>query len=73
MAKCTDCGQTFNVAEAASEYEEYCHRQWGGVWKYDIDVPDHDLCAECAEIRTETDMAAGEEIKELMGDSWYDD
>lgn len=68
MAKCVRCGCEFDVSSARRSIG----RSYG-AGTYDDYYPDGDVCASCAAIEVSTDVATGEELMELMGDSWDDD
>ena len=68
MAICSQCGEEFDVS--------YARRSIGrryGAGVYDSYYPDGDVCEHCAFETIGADAATGEELKELMGSSWYDD
>lgn len=68
MAQCCRCGCDFDLS--------YARRLIGrrfGAGTYNEYYPDGDVCEDCAYEQISADYATGEEIAELMGDSWYDD
>ncbi len=68
MAICSCCKREFSVSTA--------RRVIGarfGAGTYNQYYPDGDVCEDCAWEEISADYATGEEIKELMGSSWYDD
>ena len=68
MAICSECGQEFNVS-----FARRCIGARFGAGVYNNYYPDGDVCEDCASEEIGADYATGEEIKELMGSSWYDD
>ena len=67
MAVCVECGREFDVT--------YARRSIGrsyGAGLYNDYFPDGDVCEECAAEVISADCAAGEEIREMMGDEWDD-
>ena len=68
MAICSRCHCEFNLSSA--------RRSIGatyGAGTYNNYYPDGDVCEDCANEEISADYATGEELKELMGSSWYDD
>ena len=68
MAKCVRCGCEFDVSSARRSIG----RSYG-AGTYDDYYPNGDVCVSCATMEVSADVGTGEEIMELMGDSWDDD
>lgn len=69
MAICSSCGQEFDLDEVRSSIDERF-----GEMAYENTYFDGTICCErCAFEEIGSAMATGEELKELMGSSWYDD
>lgn len=68
MTVCSICGCEFDVSTARRSIG----RSYGaGI--YNEYYPNGDVCEYCANEEVAADYATGGEIKELMGNSWYDD
>ena len=69
MAICSSCKRVFDLSSA----KESIDRRFG-EGAYDNTYFDGTVCCEsCAYDEIGAAMATGEELKELMGSSWYDD
>ena len=68
MATCERCGTEFNLASAKMRIG---HRYEAGA--YDDLLDGETLCFDCAWDEIGTYEAAGNDLAELMGDSWDDD
>lgn len=68
MAECRICGEYFSVSRAR---RVLARRYGAGI--YDEYCPDCDICEDCLEEDISADYATGQQLKELMGDSWDDD
>ena len=68
MAICSICGREFDVSTARRSIG----RSYG-AGTYNDYYPNGDVCEYCATEEVSADYAAGGELKELMGDSWWDD
>lgn len=68
MAICSICGREFNVSTA----RRVIGRSYG-AGTYNDYYPNGDVCEYCATEEVSADYATGGELKELMGDSWWDD
>ena len=68
MAICSQCGKEFNLTTV----RRICGGRYGaGI--YDDYFPDGDMCEDCAEDVIGADYSTGEQLRELMGDNWWDD
>ena len=68
MAICSRCGKEFDAG--------YARQLMGiryGAGSYNNYYPAGDVCEDCAGEEMGADYATGQEIRELMGDSWDDD
>lgn len=68
MAICKYCGAEFDVSTARRSIGRSC-----GAGLYDEYYPDGDVCQFCAVTEIGGDIAAGDELIELMGTGWDDD
>lgn len=68
MAICSRCGREFDVSTARRVIGYHY-----GAGMYNEYYPDGDVCEYCAVEEVGGDYEAGAELKELMGDSWWDD
>ena len=68
MKKCSICEKEFNVNDTRKSID----RDYGRG-SYNAYYSANDVCEECARIQMGCGIPAGEEIKSLMGSSWYDD
>lgn len=68
MATCSRCSCEFDVSTARRVIGA---RFGAGI--YNDYYPDGDVCVDCATEEIGADYATGQDIKELMGSSWYDD
>lgn len=64
---CSCCGKTFDLTSARRKIGRYY-----GAGTYNDYYPNGDICTDCAIAEISCDVATGEEIAELMGDSWDD-
>lgn len=68
MPKCVHCGKEFDL----STVRRIMGKRYGaGI--YNDYYPNGDVCEDCATEVIGADYATGQEVMELMGDSWFDD
>lgn len=67
MAICKFCGAEFSPSSARRYLG---HRFYAGI--YNEYYEDGDVCLDCALEEIGADWATGQELMELMGDSWDD-
>lgn len=68
MATCSCCGTEFDVSYA----RRFIGRRYG-AGTYNEFFPNGDVCEDCAIGPISEVVATADELKELMGSSWYDD
>ena len=67
MAICSICGEKFDLSTVRRVIG---HRY--GAGQYNTNFPNNDVCEHCAVDSLGAAYATGAEIRELMGDAWYD-